>query len=89
MPRVTFTSNLQRHVSCPVQDAQGETLRAVLEAVFIENARLRGYILDDQAQLRRHVTIYVNDRRVTTQHGLDMQVGANAEIFVLQALSGG
>lgn len=89
MPRVTFTSNLQRHLSCPAQDARGETLRAVLDEVFAENARLRAYILDDQARLRRHVAIYLNERRVTAQDGLDMPVDPNDEIFVLQALSGG
>ena len=89
MARVTFTSNLQRHVSCPVQEAQGETLRAVLENVFAGNPRLRGYVLDDQAQIRRHVAIYLNDQRVAAQGGLDMPVRATDQIFVLQALSGG
>ena len=89
MARVTFTSNLQRHVSCPVQEATGTTLRAVLDCVFAENTRLRSYILDDQGRIRRHVAVYLNNQRVAARDGLDIAVGANDEVFVLQALSGG
>jgi hypothetical protein len=42
MPRVIFTSNLQRHVSCPACDAAGETVSAVLEEVFEREPQIRG-----------------------------------------------
>lgn len=55
MAKVVFTANLQRHLACPVQQASGETVRAVLRAVFAENPKLRGYILDDQERVRKSV----------------------------------
>ena len=88
MPRVTFTSNLQRHVSAPTLDVGGATVGAALEQVFAANPRLRSYILDDQGRVRKHVSLYRNGadaRRVA----LDEAVGAGDEIFVFQALSGG
>ena len=59
MPRVVFTQNLQRHVQCPETTAAGRTVREVLDAVFAANPRARSYVLDDQGELRRHMTIFV------------------------------
>jgi len=89
MARVAFTANLQRHLSCPVQNALGQTVRAVLDHVFASHPRLRSYILDDQDRVRRHVAIYVNGDRVTDRDRLTDPVGADDEVFVFQALSGG
>lgn len=89
MPRVSFTSNLQRHVDCPVVETAAASVRAALEQVFAANPRLRSYILDDQGELRRHVSVYVNAGGSSTRAGLDDAVGGDSEIFVFQALSGG
>ena len=89
MARVTFTSNLRRHVDCATVDAAGQTVREVLEAVFETNDRLRTYILDDQAALRKHMTILVDGRRVADLTGLSDPVLPKSEVYVLQALSGG
>jgi molybdopterin converting factor small subunit len=89
MPRVSFTNNLQRHLACPTTDADGETVRRVLESVFGGNPRLRSYLLDDQGCLRRHVNIFVNDAAVADRETLSDPVSAEDEIFVMQALSGG
>ena len=43
MATVAFTSNLERHVECPTRAAGGTSVRAVLDAVFAANPRLRGY----------------------------------------------
>ncbi len=89
MARVAFTANLQRYVACPLQDVAGKTVHDVLENVFAGNPRLRSYVLDDQGRLRQHVTIYVNDARVADRTRLTDLVGANDEVFVFQALTGG
>jgi len=89
MARVTFTSNLRRHVDCPIVEAQGQTVREVLDVVFASNDRLRAYILDDQAALRKHMTILVDGKRVADLAGLSDPVQSKSEIYVLQALSGG
>ena len=85
MPRVVFTSNLQRHVSCPARDAAGETVSAVLEEVFDQEPQIRGYVLDEQGELRKHVFIFVDGQRAR----LSNPVGEESEIYVLQALTGG
>jgi len=87
--RVAFTTNLQRHLACPVQEIPGASVRAVLEGVFAANPRLRSYILDDQGRLRRHVHIYLNDARISDTVHLADPVDDRDEVFVFQALTGG
>lgn len=89
MARVTFTDNLQQHVDCPPAEANGATVREVLEQVFAGNPRLRGYVLDDQGALRKHMNIYVDDDLLRDRMGLSDPVGPGAKIYVMQALSGG
>jgi len=85
MPRVVFTSNLKRHIDAPPGEAPGRSVRAVLETVFRDNPRLKGYILDEQDRLRQHVVVFVDGNRAQ----LDDPVAPTSEVFVLQALSGG
>ena len=85
MPRVVFTSNLQRHVSCPQCEVVANTVSAALEEVFKEQKQLRGYVLDEQGDLRRHVFIFVDGQRAR----LTNAVRESSEIYVLQALTGG
>lgn len=89
MPSVSFTDNLQKHLPCPPVSVSGETVRAVMEAVFAENPSLRSYLLDDQERLRKHVNIFVNDAMIADRIALSDPVTDNDRIFVFQALSGG
>lgn len=89
MATVVFTPNLQRHIDCPMKQADGETVRAVLNAVFAGNPKLRTYILDDQDRVRQHVHIYINNERISDTITLGDRIGASDELFVFQALSGG
>jgi len=87
--RVSFTANLQRHLSCPDQTVPGSTVRAVLDQVFAAEPRLRSYILDDQGRLRKHVAIYINGDRIADRLTLTDPIVDSDEVFVFQALSGG
>jgi sulfur-carrier protein len=89
MPRVIFTPNIQRHVVCPDASACGHTVREVLNGVFADNAPARSYVLDDQAGLRKHMTIFVDGRMIRDRINLSDAVGETSTIYVLQALSGG
>ena len=89
MAKVQFTPSLRRHLAVPAVEVASGTVRSVLEAVFATNAQLRGYILDDQGALRRHVTVFVDGRRVADPTDLSDPVGEASEVYVLQALSGG
>jgi len=89
MPRVVFTPNIQRHVVCPDASACGHTVREVLNSVFAGNAPARSYVLDDQAGLRKHMTVFVDGRMIRDRINLSDAVGETSTVYVLQALSGG
>ena len=89
MPHVQFTDNIQRHVECPSAQAQGDTVRVVMEAYFAANPSARGYVLDDQGRLRKHMVIFVDGRQITDRTGLSDPVPQNGVVEVIQALSGG
>ena len=89
MPRVLFTSNLQRHVPCPESDVRGATVAQALAAVFADAPQVRDYVLDEQGHVRKHVHIYVDGRRIADRERLSDAVTPTSEICVLQALSGG
>ncbi|MDX2155172.1 MAG: MoaD/ThiS family protein [Hyphomicrobiaceae bacterium] len=89
MPRIVFTPNIQRHVECPEAEAEGRTVREVLDNHFATNPRARSYVLDDQAALRRHMSIFLDGVLISDRTGLGDVVGATSTIYVFQALSGG
>ena len=89
MPKVMFTANLQRHVACPEIEAEGHTVREVLENVFAQNSDARSYVLDDQSALRKHMAVFVDGRMIRDPARLADAVGEQSTIHVFQALSGG
>ena len=89
MARVIFTANLRRHVDCPETVAEGGNVRAVLDGVFASQQRLRGYVLDDQSALRRHMGVIIDGVSLRDRQGLSDPVRPDSTIYVLQALSGG
>ena len=89
MPTVSFTRALARFLEVPSAEVDGGTVGEALAAVFASRPALRGYVLDDQGALRRHVAVYVNGRLVSDRVRLSDPVGASDEIYVFQALSGG
>lgn len=89
MPRVVFTPTLQRHVASPPSVVDGASVREALERVLERNERLRGYVLDDQGELRPDLAVFVDGAPVRDRVHLSDAVAPDAEIYVLQALSGG
>jgi molybdopterin synthase sulfur carrier subunit len=89
MARIVFTQNIQRHVECPDAEAAGANVREVLDNVFAANPQARSYVLDDQAALRRHMTIFVDGRAIRDRTRLSDAVADGSTIYVFQALSGG
>lgn len=89
MTTLSFTPNLLRHVESPTTRVKGGTVQQVLEGYFQANPQVRGYVLDDQGALRKHVAIFLNQEPIHDRTGLSDPVRENDEIFVVQALSGG
>ena len=78
MPTVSFTRVLQRYLAAPYANVEGATVGDALGAVFASRSTLRGYMLDDQGALRRHVVVYVNGQPVNDRVGLTDPVGPRA-----------
>ena len=86
---IAFTSQLQRFTCAPQLDTAAATLREALEAAFVLNPRLRGYVLDDQGHVRANVMIFVDGRRVDDRRSLADALQPQSQVYVMQALSGG
>ena len=89
MPLVRFTQNIQRHVACPPRDVEGSSLREVLKAYFAGNPQARGYVIDDQGALRKHMAIFINGEPVLDRKELADPVPPDGTVDIVQALSGG
>jgi hypothetical protein len=89
MARVSFTSALQRFLPARSVEVEGRTVGTALAVVFAARPELRGYVLDDQGALRRHVAVYVSGQPLRDRVRLTDPVGPHDEIYVFQALSGG
>ncbi len=89
MARITFTQNLQRHIACPPTDVAADTVRTALESAFARHAGLRGYILDDQGAIRKHVIVFINGVPIRDRQGQSDALRPADEVYVMQALSGG
>lgn len=90
MPHIEFTSQLAQHVDCPPgRSVDASSLREALEVVFADYPLLRGYVMDDQGAIRKHIAVFIDGEMLRNRDQLDVAVGNDGEIFVMQALSGG
>jgi sulfur carrier protein ThiS len=89
MASVNFTQNLRRHVNTERCVVHGTTVAEALDEVFATYPRLRGYLLDDAGAVRKHIVLLVDGQSVLDREKLSDPLPAEAEIFVVQALSGG
>lgn len=89
MPLVTFAPALTRHVPCAPQQVPPGTLAAALDAAFAAAPALRGYVLDEQGAVRKHVAVFVNGRMIASRTALGQRLAAEDRVQVIQALTGG
>jgi molybdopterin synthase sulfur carrier subunit len=89
MPTVTFAPALTRHVACPPQDVAAATLRAALDAAFAAAPAMRGYVLDEQGAVRKHVAVFINGEMIASRTELARGLQPDDRIQVIQALTGG
>jgi len=89
MPSIEFTPNLHRHVDCPPEALDAGTVGELLEAYFDRWPAVRGFVLDDQGAVRKHVKVIVDGRNIKDRAGLSDALGPASRIHVFQALSGG
>ena len=88
MVHVHFTQHLRHVAPNGAVDAAGATVAAALADVFGRFPAVKGYVLDDQDRLRTHIAVFVDGTHVR-KDVLSYPLGADSEVYVLQALSGG
>lgn len=89
MASVHFTVNLQRHVASPSVEVEASTVREALERVFERTPQLRGYVVDDQGAIRKHMNVFLDGEQIRDRANQSDPVDATSEIYIMQALSGG
>ncbi len=90
MPRVRFTSHLQRFFpNISEVEVEGKTVAELLEQLELKYPGLRAYIVDQKGALRQHVNIFVHKELIHDRESLSDPVGSEDPVYILQALSGG
>jgi MoaD family protein len=69
-------------------EAEGETVREVLDDLFERYDDLRERICED-GDLRRFVNVYVDGEDIRYLSGLDTEVADGGEVTILPAVAGG
>ena len=89
VPTVEFAPALTRHVACPKQEVGAATLASALDAAFAIAPALRGYVLDEQGAVRKHVAVFVNGQMIPSRNDLSRVLQPQDSVMVIQALTGG
>jgi len=89
MALLIFTQQLARFMTVPQVQTGAADLRAALDEAFAEHPRLRGYVLDEQGQLRENVVIFIDGQRSRERKILNDALAPHSKVYILQALSGG
>jgi sulfur carrier protein ThiS len=90
MPRIEFTSQLAQHVDCPPdQRVEAETLKEILEKLFVQHPKLRDYVVDEQGMLRQHIALFIDGEMIGRSDSMEISLSDRSEVFVMQAISGG
>ncbi|MFN0184169.1 MAG: MoaD/ThiS family protein [Aquabacterium sp.] len=89
MPTLTFTPQLHRFLATPRLDSAATSLAVLLDEAFVQQPRLRGYVLDDQGHLRPNVVVFIDGQRSIDRVALTDALAPDSQVYVLQALSGG
>jgi sulfur-carrier protein len=89
MAEVHFTSWLREVVPDGPLQASGTTVGDALADIFSQRPHVRGYVVDDRGQLRKHVCVFADGVRLKNDVALAQAVSATSKLYVMQALSGG
>jgi len=87
MHTVRVASPLRAYTAGAAQvSAGGTTVAALLADLERAHPGIRFRMIDEQDRIRTHIRIFVGTREVT---GLDAALGADQEVHLICALSGG
>jgi molybdopterin synthase sulfur carrier subunit len=89
MAHIHFTSWLRELVPDGPLQAAGGTVGEALATALAARPQVRGYVLDERGQLRKHVCVFADGMRLANTAALGHAIGKEAKLYVMQALSGG
>jgi len=89
MALIHFTTWLRSVVPDGPVAAVGGTVGEALAALMAERPHVRGYVLDEQGRLRKHVCIFADGTRLPREGALSHPIRPDSQLHVMQALSGG
>lgn len=86
MPKVILTGSICQHVGGRSSiDVSGGTARDVITTLEASYPALRGWVVDEQGALRRHVKLFRGGETVS----LDAPIAPGDELHIVAAISGG
>ena len=66
-------------------EVSGGNVAEALRELEQQHPAMKGWVLDEQGQIRRHVNVFVDGERAS----LDVAVSPKSELNIIQAISGG
>ena len=86
MPRVILTGPISQRVGgVGAIDVDGGTAGEVIRSLEQAHPALRGWVVDEQGRLRRHVRIFLRQGAIP----LEERLGPDDELHIVAAISGG
>lgn len=86
MPKVILTGSIRQHAGgAGAVEVEGRTARAAVAALERSYPALRGWVVDEQGALRRHVKLFLGGAAVP----LDAALAPSDELHIVAAISGG
>ena len=70
-------------------DVDADSLGAALQRIFAAHPAVRGYVVDEHGAIRHHLALFVDGVALRDKRALDLALGPQSEVYVMQALSGG
>lgn len=90
MATINFTQALKRfYPQLQPLELVASTVVEVIDAVEAKYPGIKSYLVDDQGSLRKHVNVFVNGELIHDREKLLDELEPNAEVYIMQALSGG
>jgi len=89
MARITFTDRLRHVAPAATVQCEGATLLEVLRRLDEDYPKLLAYIVDEHGRVRKHVAVFIDGTLKRGQTALTEALGADSDVYVMQALSGG
>lgn len=86
MPKVILTGSIRQYAGgCGAVEVRVESARSAVAALEASYPALRGWVVDEQGALRRHVRLFHRGVSVS----LDAPLAPDDELHIVAAISGG